>query len=203
MPPREEYLLDRALAEAGHTQELLTRGPVHVDGKQIAMKERPRELGIDLQIEVRCLGSDDLPDLEAVEPHEPVGLVEPVLAHERRRLRRQARVAVRERAERGVVDAPQRIRAIESVGREEDVRVRRRGRSDDDLRALSCRRKRLWTLFLLLLLRDRLHRRFDLRHRLLRRQRRKIGRRRQLGVDAQTIGVTPGLREELGRDTGC
>jgi hypothetical protein len=51
------------------------------------MGQRPGQLGVVLQRQEARLG-DDLVGAETVEPHQPVGLVEPVLAHQRRGLRR-------------------------------------------------------------------------------------------------------------------
>ena len=48
---------------------------------------------------------DDLVVREAVEAHQPVGLVQPVLAHQRRRLQRQRARRIGDRAEGRVVDA--------------------------------------------------------------------------------------------------
>jgi hypothetical protein len=53
--------------------------------------------------------------LEAVEAHQPVRLVEPVLAHQRRALERQDRACVRDRAEGGIIDAPKREAVVERL----------------------------------------------------------------------------------------
>ena len=58
-------------------------------------------------------GAGDLVHLEAVEAQQPVGLVEPVLAHQRRRLQRQPGAGVRDRAEGRVVDPAQAVRGVE------------------------------------------------------------------------------------------
>ncbi len=91
-----------------------------------------------LEIEMaRRDGVGDVLRAEAVVPHEPVRLIQPMLAHQRRRAIRQARRRVRDRAERGVIDAAQPIRAIQRVGRRDDVRIRARVGADDELRALA------------------------------------------------------------------
>ena len=69
---------------------------------------------------------------EAVEADQPVGLVEPVLAHERRRLHRQRRARLGDRAERRIVDATEadsRRRAERSPRAPPRRRCRRRRRS--------------------------------------------------------------------------
>ena len=63
---------------------------VHVDGKARAVAQRPGELRIDVEIEhaaVHAVG--DLVGGETVEAIEPVGLIEPVLALQRRGFQRQ------------------------------------------------------------------------------------------------------------------
>ena len=85
----------------------------------------------------------DLRLREAIEAHQPVGLVEPVLAHQRRLLQRQRRRRIRDRAEGGIIDAAQMIAAVEPRAGVQDAGVRRRVGADDHLRRLAARREAL------------------------------------------------------------
>ena len=74
------------------------------------MLERPGELRVGIEVEHAVLAAGgDLLDAEAVEAQQPVGLVEAVLALERRRLDRQRGAGLGDRAEGGIVDAAQRV----------------------------------------------------------------------------------------------
>jgi hypothetical protein len=88
-----EQALHRLHAEAGHAQQHLARRGVHVDREALAVGQRPGELRVDIERQHagRSVGGrgHDLVVLEAVEAHQPVGLVQPVLAHQRRRGKRQ------------------------------------------------------------------------------------------------------------------
>ena len=88
---RCEDALDRLGAEPGHAQQHLPRRAVDVDREAVAKLERPGELGVDVERQHAVVvgRADDLRRREAVEAHQPVGLVEPVLAHQRRALERQ------------------------------------------------------------------------------------------------------------------
>ena len=67
-------------------------------------------------------------EAEAVEPQQPVRLVEPMLAHQRRTDQRQRGRAVGDGRERGVVDALQPVGRVEPRRLPEDRRVRSRRR---------------------------------------------------------------------------
>ena len=54
-----------------------------------------------------------LANVESVKAHQPVGLIEPMLADERRRDERQLARGIGNRAERGIIDAPQPLLAVE------------------------------------------------------------------------------------------
>ena len=82
--PGRQQAVDGAHAEAGHAQQALAARPVDVDGKALGMRQRPGQLRIDGERQHAVLG-DDLVLVEAVEAQQPVGLVEPVFAHQRRR----------------------------------------------------------------------------------------------------------------------
>jgi len=133
--------------------------------------------------------------IELVETHQPIRLVQAVLADQRWRPHRQARIGVRDRAERRVIYAPQLVRAVRRARSTEDLAIAGRRRAHDDLRALTGRRKRVRptpehaailgeacaarpSVFFRLqdLLRDRVHRAIDVRARFFRREPRQIGR---------------------------
>ena len=83
-------------------------------GKRSRMRQRPGQLGVDVERQHAVRGRRrDLVGLEAVEAHQPVGLVQPVLAHQRRRLQRQRRGGIGDRAEGRVVDALEPVGAVQ------------------------------------------------------------------------------------------
>lgn len=106
--PRRDDALDCLGAEARHAQELLAAGTVDVEREAIAVAQRPGELWIDVERQHGAV-VDDLADVKTVEPHEPVGLVEPVLAQQWRLYQRQRAAGIGDRAEGGVIDAPQPV----------------------------------------------------------------------------------------------
>jgi hypothetical protein len=73
--PHRENAIDIAHAEARHAQQNLAMGRVDVDRKRRAMVQRPGELGIDLEVEIRGVGRRQLVDAKLVMPNEPVGFV--------------------------------------------------------------------------------------------------------------------------------
>src|SRR3546814_7784411 len=82
-------------------QQQFARRAVDVDRKRLAPLQRPGELGIDGEVEhspARTL--HDLGALEAIKAQQPVGLVKPVLAHQRRPHRRQVAARIGNRAVR-------------------------------------------------------------------------------------------------------
>ncbi len=127
----------RFQADAGDTEQHLLRGRVDVDRELFAVGERPGELGVDREIEIAGRVRLEFGCCEAVVPHEPIGLIQPVLAHQRRMVGRQAGGGVRDRAERTVVDPAQAICAVEVGAHGQDVAVRTGVGADDHLRALT------------------------------------------------------------------
>ena len=97
--------VDSFCAKTGHAQQLLAAGAVDVEREAVAVAQRPGELWIDVERQHRAV-VDDLTDIETVEPHQPVGLVEPMLAQQGRLNQRQSAAGIGDRAKGGVVDAP-------------------------------------------------------------------------------------------------
>ena len=142
--PGGQQFVDRWHAQAGHAQQQLARGGVEVDGKALAVGQGPGQLGVVLQRQHALAGGargHQLAGLEAVEAHQPVGLVQPVLAHQRRGDQRQLGAGVGDGAERRVVDAAQAVAAVEAGAGEDDVAIVRRVGADDHLRAVPAGRK--------------------------------------------------------------
>ena len=180
------------------------------------MAQRPRELGVDVQVEhaaLRGIFADDFPDLEPVEPQQPVGLVEAMLALQGRRPQRQLRGGIRDGTEGGVVHATHAELSVQRVAADQDVAIVRRVGTDDHLRALPgrCELRRTLAPRLRLLLRRlrRLDARMQLAHRsadavrlFLRRQLLQTGFRRQFHVDAEAVGIPAGGGEQLRRGLG-
>jgi hypothetical protein len=92
-------------SKAGNADEEFEGGAIDVEGEGAAVAEGPRELGIDVEIEVWIVLGSDLVDVVTVEAHEPVGLVEAMLADERRGLEWETGGGVGDGAEGGVVNA--------------------------------------------------------------------------------------------------
>ena len=110
MPARGQDALDNAGSQARNAQKRLARSAVDVDRKQSPVAQSPGELGVALEIEHAIARSiKDFLGREAVEAHQPVGLIKTMLTHQRRTPQRQALRGVRNRAEGGIVDAPQTV----------------------------------------------------------------------------------------------
>ena len=181
------------------------------------MPQRPGQLGVDVEVQ-HAAGrvGRDLLHLECVEAQQPVGLVQPMLALQRRRDRRQCLGRVRDRTEGGVIDPAHAVVAVQAIRREQDVAVVGPVRADDHLRALAggreARRARLadgrgdagiGRLARLLRLLDApaqlAHRAADAGLRLLRGEPLQPALGRQFHVDRQPVGVSPGGRQQLRR----
>ena len=77
-------------AKPRHAQQVLAVGRVDVDGKPVAIGECPGGLGVDGEVEHAAhVGAGDLLHTETVKAQQPVRLIEPVLAHQRRLDQRQ------------------------------------------------------------------------------------------------------------------
>src|SRR3546814_4507312 len=75
----------------------------------------------------------------AVEAHHPVGLVEPMFAHQRRTLQGQHAAGRGDGGEGAVIDPPQPVPAVERTGPPDDGAVVRLVRADDHLGGLAGR----------------------------------------------------------------
>ena len=93
----------------GTRSSMLRRRAVDVDREALAILERPGELGVDVERSMpsRVGRALHLRRREAVEAHQPVGLVEAVLADQRRALQRQHGARVGDRGEGRIIDAAQ------------------------------------------------------------------------------------------------
>ena len=54
---------------------------LHIEREAVAVAQRPGQFRIDVERQHAFGLVDDLAGVEAVKPHQPVGLIEPVLAH--------------------------------------------------------------------------------------------------------------------------
>ena len=71
-------------ADARHPQQRFIVGPHDLHGELLQMGHRPAALGVKLRIDVRVGLVQQLAGLKAVEPQQPVRLIEPVLPQQRR-----------------------------------------------------------------------------------------------------------------------
>ena len=145
---RGQQAVHRLHAKAGHAQQQFARGGVEVDRKTLAVRQRPGQLGVHVQRQhaglaawVALAGRHDLVVGEAVKAHQPVGLVQPVLAHRGWRGQWQGAGRVGDGAEGRVVHAPQPVHAVQPRAGGEDGAVVGRIRPHDHLRALPAGRK--------------------------------------------------------------
>ena len=134
-----EQFVDRPGAEAGHPQQLFARGAVHVEREEVAMLQRPGELRVDVERQIAALfrRARHLARGIAVKAHHPVGLVEPVLAEQRRADERQHGARIRDRRESRIIDPAQAETVVERGGSSDDGGVRRGIRAHDHLRGLA------------------------------------------------------------------
>ncbi|MNV44161.1 hypothetical protein D3C71_1359100 [compost metagenome] len=132
-----QQAVHRLHTKPGHAQQQFARRGVQVDRKTLAVRQRPGQLGVHVQRQhalLRC--RHDLVVGEAVKAHQPVGLVQPVLAHRGWRGQRQGAGRVGDGAEGRVVHAPQPVHAIQPGAGGEDDAVAGGIGPHDHLRAL-------------------------------------------------------------------
>ena len=72
-------------AQAGNPVEHFQWSTVDIEGKKMPISQGSRELGVDVEIEIRLLLGGDFIDFISIETHEPISLVETMLSNERRR----------------------------------------------------------------------------------------------------------------------
>ena len=132
---RREDPADRLGAEAGHAQQALAAGAVDVDREGVRGWRAPRRaLGRGRDRGCRRAAAAVISSTpEAVEAQEPVGLVEAMLAHERRLDQRQLGGGIGDRREGGIVDPLQPVVAVEPRRLAEDRAVGRAVGADDHL----------------------------------------------------------------------
>jgi hypothetical protein len=123
-------------AEAGDSVEDFQGGAVDIDGKEMAVAEGPGEFGVDIEIEIGLIASRDFIDAVSVEAHEPICLVEAVLADEGWGWRGEAGGGVGDGAEGRVVDAAELKISVKVASAFEEVGVVRLVGSDDHLGGL-------------------------------------------------------------------
>ena len=99
----------RARAHARHPQQFLAGGAVHVHRETLAVGQRPGQLRVHVERQVAGGVRGQFRRLEPVEAQQPVGLVQPVLAQQRRGARRQRGRGVGDRAERREVHSSQLV----------------------------------------------------------------------------------------------
>lgn len=102
--------------EARDAQDYFVVGFVKIDGKEVAITQRPGKLWVDIEIEVGLVFCCDFIDFVSIEAHEPISLVETVLTDQGRRFEWEANRGVRYGAESRVVDAPELEIYIEFSG---------------------------------------------------------------------------------------
>ena len=89
----------------------------------MAVAEGPGEFGVELEVEVGVFRGEDFGGFEAVEAHEPIGLIEAVFAEEGWWLEGEDFGGFWDGAEGGVVDAAEFVVSVEVVGAGEEVCV--------------------------------------------------------------------------------
>ncbi len=211
MAAADEDLAHRLHPQPGHAQQLFLGGAIDIDRELFAKLERPGELGIDVERQVAVgLGRlHHFDRLVAVEPHQPVGLVKPVFADQRRAFQRQHRAGIGDRREGAVIDAAQAEIVIQPARLADDVRIGRGIGPDDHLRRLARggeARRVLEALsgvfqFAYVAL-DPAHRAFDLPRILVRREPGEPAVGRQFDIDRYTVGIKPRLVDDLGIGLG-
>ena len=204
LPPRPDHGVDRFDPHARHAKQHLARRAVDIDREIGAMLQRPGGLGIDIERQHAIIGRvGDFAGIEAVETHQPVGLVQPVFAHQRRTDQRQDGRGIGDRREGTVIDPPQPEIAVQRRRAGDDIGVGGGIGPDDHLRRLAGRRKfRRASVFLprIEVVVDALfqlaHRRADAGRALFGGELGQAAFGRQFDVDRQAIGVKPGRLDQ-------
>ena len=180
------------------------------------MAECPGEFGIHVEGEVFGLAGRYFAGAEAVVTHEPVGLVETVLADEWGGVNGEAEVGVGDGAEGGIVDAFKFVLGVEGGGSLEDGAVGGGGCADDHLGGLagggeacsgqwsvvSCQRRRTIQAVVVDAEFDVAHGGGDGEGLLLRGEAFEVRGGGEFDVGAESVGVFAGVGDEGGAGTG-
>ena len=81
---RDKDALRADHADAGNAQQRFVIRAVDLDREEVGVPQRPAALGIEQRVEVRLAFVEQLAGAKAVEPQQPVRLIESVLAQKRR-----------------------------------------------------------------------------------------------------------------------
>ena len=174
------------------------------------MLKRPGRLGINIERQMPVVGRVlHLRHVKAVEAQQPVGLIQAVLAHQRRLHERQHGRCVGDRREGTVVNAPQIIVAVEAMRRGDDGAVIGRVGTDDHLRRLARRSELRGAAIVFARILVVVDRGLEPGHRaanppgvFFRREPGQPFIGRQLDIDRQAIGIEPGRFEQFSRGIG-
>ena len=100
--------------DTGYAKKHLVIRLIDIDWELLRMAQRPTELRIDFQIEVRIGIVHDLIHFELIEAQEPVRLIQTVLPNQRRLLQgRQPIIVFIDRDKTGIIDTLHRRTLIE------------------------------------------------------------------------------------------
>ena len=81
---RDKDALRADHADAGNAQQRFVIRAVDLDREEVGVPQRPAALGIEQRVEVRLAFVEQLAGAKAVEPQQPIRLIESVLAQKRR-----------------------------------------------------------------------------------------------------------------------
>ena len=98
-----------ANAESGDAVKHELLCAVEINGKELAIANSPRELGVEIKVKVGEGIRDNFGGFKSVKAHEPVRLVKPVFANKRRRFEWKNGRGLRDGAEGRVVNAVETI----------------------------------------------------------------------------------------------
>ena len=207
MSPCGEDLAHRRRPQSRHAQQLFFRCAVYINRELLAKLQRPGEFGVNIerQVAIRFRRLRDLMRSVAVKAHQPVRLIQTMLAHQWRAFERQDRARIGDRRERAVIDAAQTERAVQLACLGHDIGITRIVGTHDHLCRLACRCKarRVFEAFAFILrLNDvRLglgQRAFDLAFILVRREPAQSGTGGQFDIDRDTVCQHPCLMDQFG-----
>ena len=197
---------DRAGPQPRHPQQQFARGAVDIDRKAFAEFQRPGQLGIHVERQhpVRARRLLHFIWTIAIEPHQPVRLIEPVFPDQGRTFERQDRAGIGNRAEGRVIDPTQAVLPVKRAGPAHDLGIACPVRADDHLGRLPGRskaRSRTEAPPRVLRLDNRAfeiaHRAFDHSRVLVWRQPGQPGNGGQFDIDRNAVGIESGLPDQF------